>query len=358
MGDVFHMAVRSGATLADIPVALRSLSAALPSPLRRVLGFEPKRLLLELAIDRLTAQVFDGQDAGPRQNFSLDGAATTPALRALAAQPLDEIVLRLGPDSVLSVDITLPNTAIRALPALMPFELERLAPLPLGELCHGYEVTAGPPAVHVTLQMAPRAAILDVLALLRTLGVRPDRLIGAGDGLLFTHLNLLPTELRPPKPRSWVNKLAWGVAALALLAAVVSPFLYLMQQRSVIQAETALLKPQIAAQRDVARARGLEGAAAERARRVLAAKAAQPPAVLLLDTMTALLPDDVWLTQFNLADGQVEIEGYARAATTLVPLLEASPHFGAVRFLTPVTRDVVSGRERFHFAVALKQAVP
>jgi len=358
MGDVFHMAVRSGATLADIPVALRSLGAALPSPLRRMLGFEPKRLLLDLVADRLTVQAFDGSRAGPRQSFSLDETATAMALQALVARPLDEIVLRLGAEAVLSVDVALPNTAIRALPGLMPFELERLAPLPLAELCHGYVVAAGPPSLRVTLQMAPRAAIVDVLERLQGLGLRPDRLIGPGEGLLFTHLNLLPAALCPPPPRSLANQLAWGAAALALVVAVVSPFLHLAQQRSDLLAEIALLKPQVAAQRDAARVRGLEGAAADRAQRVLAAKAAQPPAVLLLDAMTALLPDDAWLTQFNLADRQLEIEGHARAATALVPLLEASPHFGAVRFLTPVTRDAVSGRERFHFAVALKQATP
>lgn len=354
------MAMGRTATLADIPAALRSLGGALPAPLRRLCGFEPQRLLLDLAGEHVVAQVFDGSDAGPRQVFAFADPAAMADLRSLASRPLDEIVLRLGDDAVLSTELTLPNTAARALPALMPFELERLAPLPLEQLCHSHMLlAAGRQGLRVLLQMAPRAAIEGVLQRLAGFGLRPDRVIGPGESLLFTQLNLLPAApriaaLRPFPPRQLANRAAWALAVLALTAALVSPFLNLAWQSWQVRAEIAALRPQLQARQASEPMRGLQAAAAQRLQKLQALQAARPPAVLVLEALTRALPDDAWLTQFNLVDGQIEIVGQARAATALVPLLEAMPMLAGVRFLTPVTRDAASGRERFHFALLLK----
>ncbi|WP_290980359.1 PilN domain-containing protein [Ferrovibrio sp.] len=356
------MAMGRTATLADIPAALRSLGGALPAPLRRLCGFEPQRLLLDLAGDRIVAQFFDGHRAGSRQVLALDEAAAVAALRSLAARPLDEIVLRLGDDAVLSTELTLPNAAARALPALLPFELERLAPLPLNQLCHGHVLlAAGRPGLRVLLQMAPRAAIEAVLQRLAGFGLRPDRVIGSGEAVVFTRLNLLPgaaraADLRPLPPRRLANRAAWILALLALAAALASPFLHLAWQSRQVQAESAALRAQLAARQAAEPVRGLQTAAAQRLQKLQALQAARPAAVLVLEALTRALPDDAWLTQLNLADGQIEIVGQARAATALVPLLEAMPMLAGVRFLTPVTRDAASGRERFHFALLLKPA--
>ena len=75
----------------------------------------------------------------------------------------------------------------------------------------------------------------------------------------------------------------------------------------------------------------------------------------LLEELSRILPDDTFLGQFNVVDGLVEIEGSTASAAALVPRLEASAMFAAVRFRAPVAAEAVSRRERFHFALELAQ---
>lgn len=74
--------------------------------------------------------------------------------------------------------------------------------------------------------------------------------------------------------------------------------------------------------------------------------AVKTPVLDILKELTERIPDNAWLTAFSFSKGKVTIRGYADTASELIPLLEASPLFRDVSFLSTIrkTRD---GKEQF-----------
>ncbi len=69
----------------------------------------------------------------------------------------------------------------------------------------------------------------------------------------------------------------------------------------------------------------------------------------VLEELTELIPEDIWLYQFEYeADKkEVTLRGYAVSASKLIPLLEESRMFENVKFTSPITTDRRFKREKF-----------
>jgi general secretion pathway protein L len=75
----------------------------------------------------------------------------------------------------------------------------------------------------------------------------------------------------------------------------------------------------------------------------------------VLEVLTRLLPDDTWLDRFELRGGQIKIQGESKAASSLIPLIEAAPLFRNVSFAAPVTHNVRTAKERFVITAQLPE---
>ena len=73
--------------------------------------------------------------------------------------------------------------------------------------------------------------------------------------------------------------------------------------------------------------------------------AAGPSPLLVLEALSNLLPDSVWLSELTLDGRELAISGMADDAATLIPLVEAAPEFSQVRFHAPSTRMTVRGAD-------------
>jgi general secretion pathway protein L len=87
-----------------------------------------------------------------------------------------------------------------------------------------------------------------------------------------------------------------------------------------------------------------------------------PSPIVVLEVLSRLLPDGVWLTGLSLQGDTLSITGFAREPARLIPLLEQSPHFAEVAFRAPSTQTTVrvaDGRdmslERFSLAARVEQ---
>lgn len=65
------------------------------------------------------------------------------------------------------------------------------------------------------------------------------------------------------------------------------------------------------------------------------------------------IPESAWVRKLTFSDKGVQIEGYAASASELIPLLEASPLFKDVSFLSPITKGK-DGKERFRIGFKIK----
>jgi len=59
----------------------------------------------------------------------------------------------------------------------------------------------------------------------------------------------------------------------------------------------------------------------------------------ILEELTKILPDTVWIWNFKYNGKEIEISGFADSASNLIPLLDKSPLFERVEFLAPVTKE-------------------
>lgn len=75
---------------------------------------------------------------------------------------------------------------------------------------------------------------------------------------------------------------------------------------------------------------------------------------VLLKELTEVVPKDAYLTTFRFRSGKIELEGFAKSASDLVPMLERSPYFKNAQFTSPVTK-VQDNQERFSLATEIEE---
>ena len=93
--------------------------------------------------------------------------------------------------------------------------------------------------------------------------------------------------------------------------------------------------------------RGLDAGASAQSRSLEAKKRLSPPAVVVLEELSSVLPDGTYLTDLTLEGGRVRITGVSSNAVDLVSLLEKSGQFKNASFYAPTTRLTGSTRDRF-----------
>lgn len=162
-------------------------------------------------------------------------------------------------------------------------------------------------------------------------------------------LNLLPAEARPwaASREQLVTAALIGITACLGLALGLTHVIKTERYVDRLSQEIHRLDPELKA---------VDGLAAELAgkRRLLAAlQGAQEgriPALPTLRELTDLLPPGAWLQGVTMDSQGVELVGQSDAASSLIPLLEASDHLERVEFTSPVTK--AQNKEQFRIRAA------
>lgn len=80
----------------------------------------------------------------------------------------------------------------------------------------------------------------------------------------------------------------------------------------------------------------------------------RPIALDIVRELTAILPATTWLTRTKITESTVDLQGYAKSATELLPKLEASKYFKKADFVSPTYRDVRSNSDVFNISVKIE----
>jgi general secretion pathway protein L len=288
-----------------------------------------------------------GADRGREINASLrrHGVLSPVGLGAAARQAGRTPVLVRPPDNVVLVKRhTVPTAPRRQLEQLLRHELGRITPFPAQDLFWRWDGQAKPDnrtRTDVTLTMVPRMALAETLAALENVGLKanfievgpPDRpcLLPAGD------------VARRASGTGLVRGLAWGCAGLTIVVLALPLVLQAIALRN-IDAAIAELQPTIN-QVEVLR-RGI--AAGDAGRTILAKEMERTGDVLqTLASITRILPDDTFLTDFSLRERQITLSGRSASAPRLITGLSADPAIRNPEFAAPVTRIDGSTSEVF-----------
>lgn len=274
-----------------------------------------------------------------------------------------ECLLRLSDTQALKKVVYLPAAAQENLQQVVGFELDRYTPfkaeqvyfaaVPLGKTEHGQ--------IEVLLVFTPKSLLDEQLTKLHGLGVQPVRVdyrqASTDSSSSALSYNLLPAPYRPNS-----NKLAqathWllnGLLLLLLLAALVWPVWQegqtvetLKNQIRTLEKETRVIEEQ---QHEI-------DALRQQTQRLIDIKTQSPSLVAVLNELSSLLKDDTWLTHFQYTEKRLQIQGQSPAASSLIGLLEGSGFFSNVSFVSPLTQDKATGRERFQISMDVNVPVP
>lgn len=281
------------------------------------------------------------EDDRPLQSVAHDGGADAEGRYSLLLQPGQFLLRRT----------VLPAAARKNLNQVIRFEIDRHTPFAADQVYFDTRIVEQANAkIVVELIVVPRQVLDPLLALAEDADPNIDDVAVLDHGRPRTGLALLPEGRSDQRPR-WSRhlNLALGALLLALIAAaLLLPVLF--QQRQIESLEQQVAKARKAA----IRATDIQQRLTElkRQRRFLVDKKLQTPALTqLLEDLSRRLPDDTWLTQLRYRDGQLHIDGQSPAASKLVKLLEDSPYFDNVHFISPITQDRRSGLERFRISM-------
>ncbi|ANE55612.1 fimbrial assembly protein [Methylomonas koyamae] len=334
--------------------------------------------LKRLLSDRSGVALFRPDANGFRIEFHRESAAEDAAVWQLDANAADayrnlkhlnpeldkaECLLRLNPGQALQKRLFLPAAAQENLQQVVGFELDRYTPFSADQVYYAAIVLGKTEfgQIEVLLVLTPKPLLDDYLARLQALDVQATAVdFGQAETVCPARVpryTLLPEQFRP-RPNNWVRAVHWSLNALLLLllaSVLVWPVWQegeavdaLKRQLKTLEKETTLIEAQ---QSEIDALRG-------QTQRLIGIKSDAPSLVAVLNELSVLLKDDTWLTHFQYAEKRLQIQGQSPAASSLIGVLEASPFFSNVSFVSPLTQDKATGRERFQISMDVAAVQP
>jgi general secretion pathway protein L len=269
--------------------------------------------------------------------------------------------LRLAADRVLRTTVDLPLAAEGNLAEVVSFELDRHTPFRAEQAAFAHRVIERDVAaqrLRVDLTVVPRPLIAEAMAIAARLHLDPQSVdVAERGGNYAASGNLLP-DAGPATAHAGHGILTYGLAATAALLAVIALVLHVESRQ---RTDDAIALELAAAKKSVTAAVALqkESETLRKEERFLIDRKRERLTVsrLLLDT-THILPDDTWLSEWQIAASEVQLAGFTGSASALVELLEKSKVFKNTTFQSPTVQDARSGRERFHFSTRVLEETP
>lgn len=258
------------------------------------------------------------------------------------------VLLRLPAGAALQRDVTLPLAAEPGLDRVLGYEMDRLTPFAAADVFYAWIVLARDREagrLRLRLSLVPRAPLLPLLSALADAGASPQAIEIQG-GATGRALRIPLAHVRPAAARRERRALllaGGGCLALALLA-IILPFLLQSAALSRVDRRIALLQPRVQAVQALRRQIAGSSAGADQ---VAAERQRLGDALAVLAAVTRVLPDDSYLSDLTLRQGQLMLSGQSPAAARLIPALSADPAFSAPTFSAPVTRIEGQNTELF-----------
>lgn len=159
-------------------------------------------------------------------------------------------------------------------------------------------------------------------------------------GLVKTQvdLNLLPLEMRK-RVRQIGKPLFIVFTSIAVLLSLAWGLGVYAQYRNELETVTAEIKKRRPEVEAVEKLQKQKEALTREIHEFEKIRTGEPSKIEILKELTRLLPDTVWIWNLKYNGKEIEISGYADSASDLIPLLDKSPLFEKVEFMSPVTKE-------------------
>jgi len=172
-------------------------------------------------------------------------------------------------------------------------------------------------------------------------------------------VNFIPQELRPKKKKNWsliAGVLLIGLVLLGVSSYAVSFFVKERFYLAELNERIGALKGRVA---EVEKMKEEMAAIEKKIEGVEKIRTGESSKLELLRELTETIPDDVWLTRFSYTDQkgkrEIDLSGFANAASEIIPILEKSKYFEDVKFKSSVVKDRSTEKEKFNVTATVSR---
>ncbi len=336
------------------------LMGLLPPALSSKIQGRGRYLLAELHDTKCSFRFGQRGDFDALGDFELDTLDTAQWRRRFAeeAAKADETILFLPPGLLLVREISLPLATAPNLNNVLQFEMDRYTPFKAEQVYYGFRILQRDlkaQTLLVRVALITRQRLDPILNTFANLGMSPTVVAPAAEAsnTLYS-MNLLPKALQGSRSNRQ-QLVARGRMLLSLLAVALLCWLPLYYQAQAISSlETEMEQPRIQAEK--ARAVNEQINALTQSQGFLERKRSSTVSnLMLLNELTEVLPDHTWISNLQVDDTSVRLQGESREASALISVLESTQYLRNVRFSSPVTLNARTTKERFAIVADLSK---
>lgn len=271
------------------------------------------------------------------------------------------VVLRIAEEQAFHTLVTLPLAAERNLDQVVGFEFERLTPFQRSDVYYSARIVGRDGKsrrIEVALSVVGRAAVAEAVRTVHVAGFRAVavELAGPHGATAVACEGLLDIEGR--KFTLWRRRAVMAAGALVAALAVAAVTIPLVRSELELRSLRAHVDAAQQAAIESARLRTAIENEAKQSAILVERKRGTVPIVAVLEELTRLLPDDVWLTDLAIEGKEVHLSGFATSAATLIGILDHSRMFADAAYRSPVTEDAAMKREEFDIAAKIVGKAP
>lgn len=336
-----------------------------PASIRHTFEIPSRMLLIRLSDNHCTLTTSTAQGENILTEFSLDSptSAEEAGKRRSLSGFAEHTVLLLPTDQILYKTITLPAATASRLKNVLAFEMDRNTPFKADDVYFTFRITSRDIKQHkiqVELTIVTRKILDELTQKIAALGVDISRVVPGNlkeSEIGNPERNLLPQpDTADKRSGAQTRRLlsVWGLVIVILFIAFIA--LYQRYQRAE-QLSGDIEAPRAEAMQAKSIRDELATLKASRAF-LLNSKISAPSMLVLLKTLTEIIPDNTWLVRLTINEGLVTLQGESSDASALISLIEDAPAFRNVQFSSPVTINPRTQKERFSITASLAQNEP
>lgn len=267
----------------------------------------------------------------------------------------------IAEDKLLTRHVYLPLAVEFDLANVLNYELDRLTPYSLDNSCFAYTVEKrNIPAGKITVRLVliEKGYLEQVVSRIENMHLTVASISPAADfdldrqGHTSGVVNLLPQDRRPPD-EALFNKTSRNMllaTVIMLLAVLILPVYYNQQRIEDVHSDINSVEKKA---RQIGEKRGELIKQLHVRDTLIERKNSEMAKVEVLYQLTAIVPDNTWITRLAVENGELKIDGESEQASTMIELLESQAAFKDTEFASPITKNTRTGKETFQIKARL-----
>ena len=256
-----------------------------------------------------------------------------------------ELVLR--PSRFLFRPLELPKRAVEYLEGIVRSQIDRLTPWTANEAVYSWTPPVDGPndRIHLVIAATARAMIAPYLQAIASLNAASLAIttVQLSSDSKPSPIKFLEQRVRSAVDVKRIRLILMAVFLLSGLSAIAAVGVSNIAADNLSTERQELLR-KISARKAAMRS-FFEGSGLQSLER---RKQTTPSSVIVLEALSALLPDDTYVTELRIDGERLQIVGITSDAPSLIRLIEQSPHFARATFFAPTTRSAGAAKEQFH----------